>query len=291
MSSAQRQTATPFAAVTGLQLAVPPAQRVALRGMAQPDMPHADYVALNLPVVVGALSDKQRQDFAPQLGVGDFNYSNKMDVADFARLRRRGLQTLARELLGRPNQIEPGMAGKNSGLRFQRGEEALAWQKILQQAQLVADILCFDQKAFGTRHAHIAVDFHQDRPSPHQTLAPMLHTDEPYRPPVDGVVGRMFRSYSLRSSLGTEFLRDSIYASPLADSVPFQALLKGQITAVAPQALAGWIDQVKSAGHWLDSTPNEVVLRSRERTWHQSKRPAQMQASTLLRLNIGAIQS
>ncbi len=289
MSEAQRVNSTPFAAVTGLQLTVPTAQRVALRGLTRPDMPHADYAALNLPVVVGALSDVQRQNFAPQLGVGDFNYSHKMDVADFARLRRRGLQTLARELLGRPNQIEPGMAGRSSGVRFQRGEEALAWQKILQQAQLVADILCFDQKTFGTRHAHIAVDFHQDRPSPHQTLAPMLHTDEPYRPPVDGAVGRLFRSYSLRSSLGTEFLRDSIYASPLAQAAPFQALIKGQVAAVAPQALAEWIGQAKTAGHWLDSMPNEVVLRSRERTWHQSKRPVQMQPSTLLRLNIGAM--
>lgn len=288
MSEAPRAPATPFAAVTGLQLIVPPGLRVVLRQMANPNMQHADYVALNLPAIIGTLGDAQRQDFAPQLGVGDYNYSNKMDVVDFARLGRRDLQGLARELLGRPNQIEPGMAGLNSGLKFQRGEEALAWQKILQQAQLVADILCFDQKTFGTRHAHIAVDFHQDRPSPHQTLAPMLHTDEPYRQPIDGVVGRMFRSYSVRSSLGTEFLRDGIYASPLAQAMPFQALVKGQLSAVPPQTLAGWVDQVKAAGHWLESAPNTVVLRSRERTWHRSKRPEQTEPSTLLRLNIGA---
>lgn len=291
MSSAQRQTATPFAAITGLELAVPSERLVALKRLAEPNLPMAAYVGLDLPVVIGKLSDRQQQDFAPQPALGSFDYSHKLDVKDFDRLSPRDLLAVARELLGQKDRVEAGTVTDSLRPRFQGGERDMAALKVRQQLQTVADILCFDQKIFGGKHTHLALDFFQDRPNPYQTLAPVLHTDETFRSPTDGVVqGGLFRSYSARSALGTEFLRDSVYASPLAQSDVFKALLKGQIVAVPPAALGQWVDQARASGQWLDSAPHDVVLRSRELTWHRSKRPDQMTTATLLRINIGAVR-
>lgn len=282
------ELATSFAAITDLLITVPPERLVALRRLAEPNLPMTAYVGLNLPVVVGKLSNTQQQDFAPQSALGSFDYGHKLDVKDFSRMQPRDLLVVARELLGQQHRVQAGSVTDSLRPRFQSGERDLAAFKVRQQLQIVADMLCFDQKLFGSKHTHIALDFVQDRPSPHQAFAPGLHTDEPFRAPTNGVVpGSLFRSYSLRSSLGTEFLCDSVYTSPLALTDVFKAIVKGQITAVPLAELGQWVDKARAAGHWLDSNSNEVMLRSRELTWHRSKRPDRMETSTLLRLNIG----
>ncbi len=291
MTDSQQISDAPFGAISGLRITVPTTRLVALRRLAEPNLPMAAYIGLNLPVVVGRLGNAQQQDFAPQSALGSFDYSNKLEVKDFGRLPQHNLVALARELLGQKDKTEAGMAADSQRPKFQPGERDIAGLKVRQQLQLVADILCFDQKLFGGKHVCVALDFVQDRPSPHQTFAPMLHTDEPFRPPVAGVVqGSLYRSYSLRSALGTEFLRDSVYTSPLAQTEVFKAIVKGQVLAVPPPELGQWVEQARVTGHWLDSKPHEVVLRSREMTWHRSKRPDRTECSTLLRLNIGTVR-
>ncbi len=275
------QPAAPFAAVTKLVLTVSPEKRAQLLTFSSSSLTEAEYRAFDLPMTVGRLSQDQREMFAPNPALGRFEYSATGMIANYAAQPREAFVAAAHELLGAPEQLLPGSRHDKERHRFQPGEQDRVMQRVAAQAPLVADILLLDQALVGGQKVAVAAEFVQDRPSPWQALARPMHADG------YGMPGPLHRSYIVRSKRPPEFLRDRIASSPLAQDATYQALTRGQL--IPDAVMNPWLTKAKAAGMVVVPEPFDVMLMSRQRTFHRSnvpERPEDIVPSTYLRVMV-----
>lgn len=274
-------SAAPFAAVTGLALTLEPEKARKLAVFSQAALSNTAYYDLDLPLKVATLGATQRDTFAPEPGLGRFEYSATGMMTDYATRTRADFMATAAALLESPESLLPGSRHDRQRPRFQPGEEADVMRRVAAQAGLIADIFALDQALVGGQKVSVAAEFVQDRPSPWQALARPMHTDGM------GMPGALHRSYIVRSVRPPEFLRDKIATSPLAQDATYQALTLGQF--IPDAVINPWLTKAKAAGLVTVPEPYDVTLMSRQRTFHRSQvpeRPEEVVPSTYLRVMV-----
>lgn len=284
-SDLNRQTASPFAAVAGLAVAVTPEQQVRIAAFSSPDLTDADYRNFDLPLRVGALSAAQRQAFAPDSGLGRFEFSATGAIENYCVKTRADFALVAFALLDDRSGLRAGSRHDLALTRFQPFEEGAVARRVKDQIDIVADILEVDRALVGGQKVSVHVEFVQDRPSPWQALARPMHTDGM------GIPGPLHRSYLVRSVHPPEFIRDRIVNTPMAQEPIYQALKRGEV--VHDTILNPWLAKAKAAGMAVVPNPYEVMLMSRQKTMHRSQvpeRPELVVPSTYLRVMVAPCQ-
>lgn len=277
----------PFAAATGaLHLTLSPERQRQLAALATALTP-TDYRRLDLPVVIGQLTDDAQARFAPDASLGYFVTRGHSVAVQHANHRVNGNaeQILRAQLVGAvPSQVSFKDAAGQELQRYRPNAHQVARlnAKIMAQKPLVASILRFDVETFGVTPAKILLDFHQDRPGPQHVLSAGWHRD--------GAISargaaRLMRVYLVRSAAPTESLRDRLALRDDGSTAPSLGNL-ARLHEAAPAAQAAWLAQVKAAGILFQPQPNDVTLMSADHTWHRSHRPDQAVNASFMRLAI-----
>lgn len=283
------ESPAPFAAVTGaLHLTLSPERQRQLADLATTLTP-TEYRRLDLPVVVGQLTDEAQVRFAPDVSLGYFVTRGRSVIMNHASHQANGNaeRLLHEQLMGTsPSQISfKDTSGKTlDRARLGAQQAARLNAKIKMQKPIVASILRFDADTFGASPAKVMLDFHQDRPGPQHVLSAGWHRD-------DAISGRraahLMRVYLVRSAAPTESLRDRLALRDDGSTAPSLGNL-ARLHEASPAAQDAWLAQVKAAGILFQPRPHEVTLMTADHTWHRSHRPAQSVNDTFMRL---AIQS
>ena len=251
----------PFSAVGGMTVLVPEERRIALAGLAQPFSSFKKYAAYDLPVVVGALSEAQRREVAPQEGLDKILHWT-------SKLERFPSQPTRRDFLA--------------------AAEILTERPELQRLRsTVADILLFDRATFPDKLFSLQLHYIQDRPGPARNFAPEWHRHKTFREyPRDwskllagGLPPR--RDYTFRTTPPMEIIRDQIGLSREGRALMHNVHERRDTD---PLSYNPWLQKIKAGGWYFQPEPHQVVLTSSNATTHKSFRPAEPVDSALMQL-------
>lgn len=281
------ESPTPFAAAAAMQPKLSPERQRELARLATA-LTIAEYRQLDLPVVVGQLTDDAQARFAPDTSLGFFVSRGHSVTVDHNSQQANGTadRLLREQLFGaaQPSTMTFKTAAGQTLERLRPNAYVTARlnAKMMAQKPTVASILRFDAETFGATPAKLLLDFHQDYPGAHHVLSAGWHRDSAIsarRP------DRLMRVYLLRSAAPTEFLRDRLALRDDGRTAPSLGNLARLHEAPTP-AQDAWLAQVKAAGMFFQPQPDEVTLVTADHSWHRSHRPATPVASTFMRLAI-----
>ncbi len=284
------ESKTPFAAVEAFPITLSPERHRQLAALACQKLSMTDYRHLDLPVVVGRLTEEAQERFVTDERLGYFASRGKSMMVNLGSPQANGLaERLLREQLITVRESDSVSFKDAAGQTLDHHQlnayaTARLNAKIMAQKPIVASILRFDAETFGASPAKVMLDFHQDRPGPNNVLSAGWHRDDAISA---RYAARLMRVYLLRSTAPTEFLRDS---QALRDDGR-TALSLGNLARLHETSMAeqvAWMTQVKAAGLIFQPKPYELTLVSANHTWHRSHRPEQPVNSSFMRLAIQA---
>lgn len=252
-------------------------------------MSWADYAAMEMPVVVGRLTPKGMQAFAPQPEKSSWFSSKTINFPVYNEFTPQEItDTLFRESEDRPI--------------YQRGAnlEEINAQKIAQTG-IVQSILQYDQKFFGSAHSReVYFNLYGDTAAPEKVFARDWHIHSNKNERLQELVPKKAvavpkRIYLWRSNTPTEAIRNEWQRN--ADGVVLHPLIKplleaqqqaGRFRGKSREA-ADKVEQISETlrreGMIVQATPYEIVLISGY-TLHRSGIPKTPIMSTLGRLQI-----
>ncbi len=282
------ESKTPFAAVEAFQITLSPERQRQLAALACQKLSMTDYRHLDLPVVVGRLTNEAQERFVPDESLGYFASRGKSMMVSLGSPQANGIaERLLREQLITGRQTGSVSFKDAAGQRLDQLQPnayatARLNAKIMAQKPIVASILRFDAETFGASPVKVMLDFHQDRPGPNKVLSAGWHRDDAISA---RYAARLMRVYLLRSTAPTEFLRDRQALRDDGRTAPSLGnLTRLHETPMAAQV--AWMAQVKAAGMLFQPKPSELTLVSANHTWHRSHRPDQSINSSFMRLAI-----
>ncbi len=278
-----------FQAVSDLRITLPPERRVQLAVLAQGGLSPQTYQALDLPVVIGQLSETQQSLLKPVGSLGLFaarvsghearliagqDYAIADRLVRAAQWHDNGATSVTvKDSLGRPDT------------ELQHDKQLLTRinHKLLAQRALVSDILRFDRETFGGSRVHLGLDYDQDRPGPNNIKSPLWHRDDALASHTAG--HRLTRVYLVRAVAATETMRDGKAYDANGQLVP---LMRSANTmhGAAPHVYADWLQQTKASGMFFQPKPFEVILLTADKTWHKSHRPEMTVSDAFLRASV-----
>lgn len=278
-----------FQAVSDLRITLPRERRVQLAALVQSGLSPQAYQALDLPVVIGQLSETQQSLLKPVSSLGHFaarvsgQEARLIAGQDYAIADR-----LVRAAQWHNNDATSVTVKDSHGQRdaqLQHDKQLLTRinHKLLAQRALVSDILRFDRETFGSGRVHLGFDYDQDQPGPNTVKSPLWHRDDALASHTPG--HKLTRVYLVRAVASTETMRDGKAYDANGQLAP---LMRNASTMhrAAPGVYADWLQQTKAAGMFFQPKPFEVILLTADKTWHKSHRPDMAVPDAFLRASV-----
>jgi hypothetical protein len=224
--------------------------------------------ALGFPLEIGSLDERAAQWFAPNVRLGKIKFASSLKPKRYndssperlaAKLTRLSLFTWL----------------------FRKKKR----DKIKSLQPIIVDILKFDKETFGGERVVVQFEFDHGVVKPGRTRVPRWHTD---RGGGTALEERYARSYILRPSLMTEFLReDKSYPNGKQSS-----LLSGIANKHTdpPEIYAQWVASLREQGLYFRPSANGIVLMTYD-TYHRSYQPNEPTPSSFIRLSVRSTTS